>query len=161
MMLRSGSRLLVCDDENLSTDTRTHLPWVNENPTKGKWRAEKAGLAGGGQASWLLVSESSTSKLLVSVGLDTSGMYGAVLSRSVSQSTPTNHGWCCRERCVLRTSIILHIDLYIWYKKNIVWFFTLMLRNYTCYFTLYSAETTHKTYHGTVRYLKVINAVLS
>lgn len=57
---------------------------------KGKWRAENMGLEGVGGKISVLISISSTSKWLVSVGLDTSGIYGATLSLIVSQSTPIN-----------------------------------------------------------------------
>lgn len=60
------------------------------NPIKGKWRAENMGLEGVGGKISVLISISSTSKWLVSVGLDTSGIYGATLSLIVSQSIPIN-----------------------------------------------------------------------
>lgn len=62
-------------------------------PTNGKCRPVKAELAVGGTASDILISLSSTSKLDVSVGLETSGIYGALLSLIPSQSTASNHGW--------------------------------------------------------------------
>lgn len=62
-------------------------------PTNGKWRAVNAALAVGGAASEDLITVSSTSKFDVSVGLLTSGIYGAELSRRVIQSIPSNHGW--------------------------------------------------------------------
>lgn len=49
----------------------SYLPCVNVNPTKGKWSPVKAVFACGGTASDNLISVSSTSKLDVSVGLDT------------------------------------------------------------------------------------------
>lgn len=61
-------------------------------PTNGKCSAEKAEFAAGGKTSELRMSLSSTSKFDVSVGDETSGMYGAVLSLSVPQLTPSNHG---------------------------------------------------------------------
>lgn len=51
----------------------TDLPCVKVKPTKGRWRPEKAALAVGGKASEVRITVSSTSKLLVSVGLLTSG----------------------------------------------------------------------------------------
>lgn len=57
---------------------------------KGKCRAENIGFEGVGGKISVLISISSTSKWLVSVGLDTSGIYGATLSLIVSQSTPIN-----------------------------------------------------------------------
>lgn len=56
----------------------------------GKCKAENIGLDGVGGKMLVLISISSTSKWLVSVGLDTSGIYGATLSLIVSQSTPIN-----------------------------------------------------------------------
>lgn len=52
----------------------SYLPWVKENPTKGRCRPVKALLAVGGIASDNRISASSTSKFEVSVGLDTSGI---------------------------------------------------------------------------------------
>lgn len=71
---------------------RGYLPCVYVKPRKGRCSALKTELAVGGSTSALLRSVSSTSKLDVSVGLLTSGMYGAVLSRMLSQSIPANHG---------------------------------------------------------------------
>ena len=70
-----------------------YLPWVYVKPRKGRWRALNTELAVGGRTSALRRSVSSTSKFDVSVGLLTSGMYGAVLSRMLSQSMPENQGW--------------------------------------------------------------------
>ena len=69
-----------------------YLPCVKVNPMNGKLRPVKAEFAVGGTASEVLTSASSTSKLDVSVGLDTSGMYGVVPSLIVFQSKPSNHG---------------------------------------------------------------------
>lgn len=64
------------DVSNFPIDPRsdTKLFWVKVNPTKGKWRAEKIGLDGVGGKISVLIPISSTSKWLVSVGLDTSGI---------------------------------------------------------------------------------------
>lgn len=71
----------------------TYLSCVKVKPTKGRWSAVKAEFAVGGTASDVLISVSSTSKFDVSVGLLTSGLYGAVLSRIPSQSKSANHAW--------------------------------------------------------------------
>lgn len=51
-----------------------YLPWVNVNPTNGKCKPANAEFAVGGTTSEFLISESSTSKFDVSVGLETSGI---------------------------------------------------------------------------------------
>ena len=58
----------------------------------------KKALVAGGSVSELRTSRSSTSKLLVSHGELTSGTYGAVESRIVSQSMSANQGWFCVEK---------------------------------------------------------------
>lgn len=143
----------------------THLPWVNENPTKGKWRAEKAGLAGGGQASWLLVSESSTSKLLVSVGLETSGMYGALLSLNVPQSTPSNHGWPCtggehiNRICLLQRFVNYITELFLWnmIRRIILILSSLQITDFT---VSDSVMILSYQWRYSVLYLKILNAIL-
>lgn len=81
---------------NPECKSESGLPCVKVKPTKGRCSPLKAALAWGGTASDIRMSVSSTSKLEVSVGLDTSGMYGALLSRNPSQSMLTNQGWLCK-----------------------------------------------------------------
>lgn len=77
---------------NLKLRKFYYLPCVNVKPINGKCNPENAEFAVGGTASDERISASSTSKFDVSVGLDTSGMYGAFSSLTRSQSSPSNHG---------------------------------------------------------------------
>jgi len=64
------------DERDFPIDPRsdTKLFWVKVKPIKGKCRAENIGFEGVGGKISVLISISSTSKWLVSVGLDTSGI---------------------------------------------------------------------------------------